>query len=819
MYSWDIARPDEITCKFCGLVYPNAKFPMDRTLTGTNALGETVTYQYHLEEKTGMRYMFADHAFLYKRTWIIKQCTALGRAYHVTRNPEYARRAVLILDRCAEVYSHYPVMRQWIRTFEFAKSQNPPYPSAGGKWGRWMYDELSQGPIDAYDLVYDSNAFATLSARRGYDVRKRFETDFIRARFDYVNTFNDHASNMAPFYLRPAIRAGKVIAEPKYVHWAYRWLLEILGGRCYFDGMWNEAPSYHYQTMGGLARAFDEMRGYSDPPGFVDPVDGKRFDDLDPDTDIAFFARAKDAPAAIGFPNGRICPVHDSWASSEPSQAREETVSAICPGFGHAVLGRGRGVNQIQAHLHFSAANGHCHYDNLNLTLFAKGRELLSDIGYTWTQGRYWATSSVGHNLVVVDRSDQQYRKSDGDLLWYFPDNRGVAVVEADGKRGYANIEGLDRYRRLLVMIPVSDADTYVVDISRTRGGTVHDWLLHGDADRDMTATCSVQLTPRPGDGTMLEPGEEWAEPVDEGSRFNCYGAIRQVRTGGTFVTDMRYVDEPERGIRIHLLGHAATDVFLGVSPSIRRAGVGANGDYRKTFDFWMPQLVARRSAEPDKALASTFVAIEEPVVGRPVLTRVTPVAVTPATPDAVAFEVAHGDAVDTIVSTLDEPPFPERVIADGSIRVKGRLAVVRQVAGEVVGIWLFEGESVRAPGLTVSPAASRYAGTIRAAMRKADRAEYDAFVVDGDLPDGDMLHGHWMIVTHGNGLKHGYEIDRVEKSGGGRLVVLRAAHGLRIDGDRTEEVFFPRRKISGINTFTIPIAAAIARESVPVAP
>ena len=136
---------------------------------------------------------------------------------------------------------------------------------------------------------------------------------------------------------------------------------------------------------------------------------------------------------------------------------------------------------------------------------------MLCDIGYTHTRLRNWTIGTVSHNLVVVDRQWQTGRNSDGDLLAFVPDAKGVSVVEADGKRAYANIEGLDTYRRMLVMIPVSDKDAYVVDIFHVKGGSVHDWLIHGSANHDMTAECSVQMSG--SRENMLEHGEEWKEP------------------------------------------------------------------------------------------------------------------------------------------------------------------------------------------------------------------------------------------------------------------------------------------------------------------
>ena len=98
--------------------------------------------------------------------------------------------------------------------------------------------------------------------------------------------------------------------------------------------------------------------------------------------------------------------------------------------------------------------------------------------------------------------------------------------------------------------------------------------------------------------------------------------------------------------------------------------------------------------------------------------------------------------------------------------------------------------------------------GAISSATRTADGAEVDAFLTDADLPVGDDLSGVWIILTHGNGHAHGYEIDRIDEVDGQRRIVLTADHGLRIDGDATREVYYPRRTIEGPNTFRIPLAS-----------
>ncbi len=807
IYGWSVEQPEELKCKYCGMVFPNDKYPADQLLKGKNPLGETVAYQYHQgQTRSDLQIFFEGHILMYKRQWILGQLRALATAYHATQKPEYACRAVLILDRIAQVYPHYPVMRQWITTFRFGP-QKPPYPGAGGRWGRWVASELPSGVIESYDLVYDSSEFDKLSEERGYSVREKVENDFFIATFEYVNTFAKHSDNMAPSYLRTAIQMGRVLNKPRQVHWAYGWLLEILHGGCFYDGCWKEAPSYHYQVMGGLQRGFDSLRGHTDPPGYVDPVDGKRFDNLDPDKDITFMAKARRAFSAVDFPNGKSSTIHDTWPNERRSSPRDRTVSRILPGYGHASLGFGQLENQIQAQLHFSGGYGHQHRDNLGLSLFAKGREMVCDIGYTHTKLRNWSTSTVGHNTVVIDRKNQSSSASDGDLLAFYPNVNGVSMVEADGKRAYREIEGIQTYRRMLLLVPVSADNAYVVDLFSTVGGQIHDWILHGDADHDMKANCSMELATYREN--MLEDGETWQEPNTEQSSFNPYGAIREIHSGQTndkLSFAFAYTDKPDTGVHLHVLGGVDTQVFLGQSPSIRRAG----RDSQKAWDFWTPQLVLRRTATGQGPLRSLFAVVMEPFSGQPSIDSVERLALNPTQDGVVALQVRYGDTVDTIIKTDDKLPYPERVTATG-IRLKGRLGIVRQRAGGGVRLWLFDGESLQANDAHLDIPAARYEGQILTATRKVDDAENNAFITDAELPAGDALHGAWMIVTHGNGFTHGYPIDRVERRDDKTSIVLGIDHGLRIDGAKTQEVYFPRRNIAGVNRFMIPLSATLA--------
>ena len=816
IFLWTIDRPEELKCRFCSeLVLPNEKYAETELLTGKNGLGEEVALPYYLNEDKDIPHFFSMHLWGYKRRWLLAQCRSLGIAYQATGKEEYARRVVLVLDRWAQVYLHYPALHnRSCRSIRFCKSQEPPYSWDAGRWG-YFHNEVPKGVIAAYDLVCESPEFDKLSALRGYDVREKLENDFFRKTYEVVAVSPYHVSNVVGYDVAGVAILGRVINEPSYVHRAFGWMMRNVDEGFFCDGLWHEAPSYHYMTIGGLKQAFNTVKGHSDPPGYVDAVDGTRFDGLDPEKDVPFWGTVQHAPEVLDFPNGCSTPVHDTWPNQRRSRPREQTHSTIAPAYGHASLGRGAGAGQMQAQLHFSGTYGHSHLDNLNLTLFAKGHEMLPDLGYTWTQMRYWCTCTLGHNTVVVDRSDQNSGKTDGDLLWFFPDANGVSVVEADGKRGYRGKKDVDLYRRLLVMIPVSGGDAYVVDVFRVRGGAVHDWALHGDADQDTTATCSLPLSAERK--WMLESGEEWKEPTITGARFSPYGMVREVRkaevTGG-FSVDFAYAGESTNGLRVHMTvcgpaaaqADATVEAWLGRAPSVRRMGTGTNGDMRKAYDFWMPQLVVRHRGHAP--LTTTFAAVEEPHGGEPFIASVERLALNPPDDGAVALRVAHHAGTDTIISTLDDPPYPKRTTADGTT-FRGRLGIVRQGSGTTSAAWLFEGAELSMEDRGIAAGRTRHEGTILSSVRRSDGAEVDAFVVEADIPDGLTLRGAWVIVTHGNGFTHGYRIDRVETVDAKKVLVLSDDHALKIDGDTTTELYFPRRTIKGRNTFVIPLAVS----------
>jgi len=112
------------------------------------------------------------------------------------------------------------------------------------------------------------------------------------------------------------------------------------------------------------------------------------------------------------------------------------------------------------------------------------------------------------------------------------------------------------------------------------RGGTQHDYLLHGSADEDSRAALDG-VTLAPFAGSLLIAGATLAVPAHQnsssGGAESAYGFVhalrRGVNSGDPIVLTMKLDQNPAAGLRSHLVADRGDEFFLGEAPSIRRIG------------------------------------------------------------------------------------------------------------------------------------------------------------------------------------------------------------------------------------------------------
>ena len=800
---WSISDPHRVKCRFCDMVFPNDQYPEDRVMKVLNQVGVEVAYPYW-EDATGYRYLFSARGWREARTYFSRIAQLFGELYQMTGERVYARRSVLILDAFARYYPGFLVSRDWPhRPKGFATE--PPYPNGGGKWGRWRHDEMPTNLVFAYDSIYGSGELERLSEETGVDVKARIENDFFRGAIRQDQFHETDYGNAGPRIYEGYIAIGRVLGDPGLVHEGVRQSRELFRRTFYEDGFWMEGSvGYHQMTMGGMNRVFRAVRGYSDPPGYVHPENGTRLDGLDLERDIAVITRAKRILDICRYPDGRQMTMHDNWAHFRNLRVPDRSVSTLLAGVGHAWLGQGKVDEQVQLHLHFSGGYGHEHADNLNMVLFANGRELLPDVGYTHTRHRVWSTSTLCHNTVVIDEKRQHTRgrsgPSDGRLLAFEPGFDAVKWAEASGEGAYPGLARV--YRRALLLVNAGESDVYAVDLFRVTGGSQHDWALHGNADADGEASVSVPLAPYgehmlPGVDVRLPTGE--SDRGDAGGRNIAYAYFQNVSRGAAS-DDLKItfsIDDSPVAVRTHIPGQAGAEVFAGDAMSFRRA----EENDALLDKFRMPIFLLRRKGTPP--LSSRFAAVHEPFDGKPF---VDDVRVEMLDGDAVGITVSHHGVVDHIVYRGGPG---DNAISIGDLSLNGEVGFVRARDGrpELMGLW---GGTLLKWDQVVLEGSGAYEGEVTGTLRTDAGAPHDALIVRGELPTGEALKGSTAIVTFGDGSTRGCRVRAVSREGGKTPVLLESDRGFAVDAKGMRHLFFPHREIPGTVRYRLRTSAFV---------
>ena len=257
-----------------------------------------------------------------------------------------------------------------------------------------------------------------------------------------------------------------------------------------------------------------------------------------------------------------------------------------------AVLRSGKGKHRRALWLDYDSKHGnHSHHDGMNLGLFAKGLDLMPDLGYPpvqfggWGGSRFsWYVMSASHNTVVVNgRSHSGVGKT---TLWADGEQFHAVRASAPG------MAGAKQFERTAALIDVSDRDFYVLDVFRVVGGTDHAKFVHSHFGTVTTDGLTLKPAAKYGHGTLMsnfktdpapKPGWSVDWKIDDHYGYLPKGA--EVR--------LRY-----------------TDLTTGAAASVCQGWVIA-GSYDSSEQKWIPRVMTRRRAAK-APLVSTFVAVIE---------------------------------------------------------------------------------------------------------------------------------------------------------------------------------------------------------------
>ncbi|MCC6445644.1 MAG: heparinase II/III family protein, partial [Armatimonadetes bacterium] len=305
-------------------------------------------------------------------------------------------------------------------------------------------------------------------------------------------------------------------------------------------------------------------------------------------------------------------------------------------------------LNGPAASLYYGWADtSHGHFDRLFLEVYGWGKRLIPDLGYpqfaTDNKGRTaWESSTLSHATVLVDEQRQQNAAKGS--VHFLTSSPLLSAVELSAEDVYPQTS---LYRRTTVLIP-GDAP-YLVDIFRVWGGHSHDYSIHG-----FNAPFSVEgleLSPVRTKGTLAGESVPYSFLYDDPDlekpdrtrpfysyRGSGYSYLYNIQRGRSEKPWSAVWKDSEAGIRMTFLPGQEAVIADGKPPA-------PNGVESLKY-------VLLRAKGSD--LKTTFAAVLEPFRDAPKLAAVE--SLLPASDDtgAVVLRLVHPGGVDYVFSNLD---------------------------------------------------------------------------------------------------------------------------------------------------------------------
>ncbi len=692
IWLWSSDEPEVLVCRRCGARVSPIRYPANDTLYVRDPTGTRRAMPVY-RDSTGKAYPVLERLAYQKLMQLGRWLEALGCVYVVTGDERYAQAVRRFLLRLAQVYPTY-ALHDW---YHFGTK---PWPQAG-KISGWDYEDavLIVQCGKAYDAVRDSPVWCP-------GERERVKEGIFRSAADFLTALRPDQGivNAIPFRYAGVAFAGRILRDAEVMRWV---LDDELGVatfiRCHWfpDGTWCErSPSYGLMVLRTFHEAVEALMGYSDPPGYRKPDRVEGFDLRR----IRRLRNIYEQPFRILYPDGTLPPFNDSCAGDRPrylladagySWFRSElSLRNLARALGDSLLRRGNvyslfhrppdaperlrelrqagrssvdssyrsdylGVVALRGRafgepamltLQYGGIHGaHDHHDKLDITLFACGREMLSDLGYVyWSHPErfVWMRRSLAHNTVTVDGINQALT---GGRLILFDEKEWVRAVEADAPNTYSLIT--DVFDRQVVWIE-RDGSLSLVDVFRVRGGKYRDWSAHAETEE-------LRLAAPPLQSVAELEGRDYA-----------YEHLKNVRTA-TITESVRaewaWRTRPEARLRLYLLSPLPARLYLADAPAQRKMSEAGR---------LLPYLIVRHAG----SAPSTYVAVWEPFRNSPAVAEVRLRRCAQERDDwPVEVELLYrdGENVFVLTSVEDEPTVSSR-IGDQQLRWRGRIGAVR---------------------------------------------------------------------------------------------------------------------------------------------
>jgi len=450
----------------------------------------------------------------------------LARLYSLTKEEKFAERAAVILYQMAE------------GTKELFSI----------KLGFFNPGHSVSESIYGYDLIYSSSVWKQLEREKKCDVRAVVENMYRRQARILMRELNGKViNNMMPHAIQRISGTALVLKDPELLRETLPFADRLLSlSNFSADGMYKDnSYSYQEQVLNHTVVYIENMNSFRDPENYIDYTYGLHLDgSYDFTTRWPLYGIARKLRRTMKYPDGRPVNISDTNFRAKPAP---ELLPELCsnlefPYFGHMAITRGKGTALMQAHINFAPYGGgppygcgdHRHSDDLALSLFAAKQNVLCDSGYP--------SHSIPYKLRYFHRSYWGHNTTRG---WFFRDhskhlvenyfncgsselNNGATLTAYDD--GICNgkkiqlIEvsvpgvppfGLKERSRLLLLVAADSERSYLVDISRLKGGDMHEWYLLESEEEDYELKINVPLQDNGGKNAAEVLGITHAKAVN----------------------------------------------------------------------------------------------------------------------------------------------------------------------------------------------------------------------------------------------------------------------------------------------------------------
>ena len=422
--------------------------------------------------------------------------------------------------------------------------------------------------------------------------------------------------------------------------------------------------------------------------------------------------------------------------------------------------------------LHHGYGKGHSHRDCLTIGLYAKNIDMLPDLGYPeytggWPKRGAWTSNTFSHNTLQVDNKSSGY--SPGGKMTLFAIQPPLRAVDVSSLTAYS---GMETYRRMAVLVDVTDTDSYVLDVFRARGGRAHRLSYNGPAQ---TATVSgIELVKQPT-GTFAGPDVPFAKLDGENADFYKASGFTYLRdiarstapVATPFTVDWKAEDLRGRiaeGNEPHLRLHS-----LSESDEVA-IGAGEPPQNKRGNPKQLTYLIRSRLGED---VASQFVTVLEPYDTTPFIKQVRNLQVEhdadPNSVAAVAVDLADG-TTDILISCEDRVA----VKVEGGVEFNGQLGMIRVVNGAVKLMRMSNATLLKLGEVELKADIPAYEGTVTAI--DISDAMNNTVSLDPPLPQDDTLIGNVIHFRNDLPLDTSYDIKALtgDKISTGDITIIR---------------------------------------------